>query len=103
MAQTARQEPTDREFDERLTRLERQVAAIATTVTRANEAAVSETQAFRKAFAEHRDEARKALSATHELIVRLNAELQAEVRGDRLLANQRHSEIMAQFEKLNTD
>jgi hypothetical protein len=100
MARIARREPSNQELDERLTRLEHHVAEIATTVTQANKAAVNEIHAFRTAVVEHRDEARKAFSSTHELIIRLHAELQAEVRNDRLLANQRHAEIMAQFEKL---
>jgi hypothetical protein len=37
MARPARRDPTNRELDERVTRLEHQVAEIATTVTRTNE------------------------------------------------------------------
>jgi hypothetical protein len=142
MARPARPEPTNRELDERVTRLEHQVAEIATTVTRTNEVAVREIAEFKRAFVEHREEVRRALAetATRELVIREVSGLRAELRGElqglrtelhgelqslrtelggkardlqvgldelrvvgdgrQVLADQRHAEIMGQFEKL---
>ena len=153
MARPARREPTNRELDERVTRLEHQVAEIATTVTQTNEVAVREIAEFKRAFVEHREEVRRALAetATRELLIREVSGLRAEVRGElqslrtefggelqnlrtelgdelqslraelggktrgllvgldelrvvgdgrQMLADQRHTEIMGQFEKL---
>jgi hypothetical protein len=127
MARPARREPTNRELDERVTRLEHQVAEIATTVTRTNDVAVREIAEFKRALIEHREEVRRALAetATRELVIRevsglrgelqgLRSELGGKVRdlqvgvdelrvvGDerQVLADRRHAEIMGQFEKL---
>jgi chromosome segregation ATPase len=131
MARPARREPTNRELDERVTKLEHQVAEIATTLTRTNEVAVREIAEFRRAFVEHREEVRRALAetATRELVIREVSGLRAELRGElqnlrtelggktrdlqagldelrvvgdgrQALADQRHAEIMGQFEKL---
>ena len=128
MARPARREPTNRELDERVTRLEHQVAEIATTVTRTNEVAVREIAEFKRAFVEHREEVRRALAetATRELVIREVSGLRTELRGElqslrtelgrdlqvglnelrivgdgrQVLADQRHTEIMGQFEKL---
>jgi predicted glycosyltransferase len=131
MARPARREPTNRELDERVTKLEHQVAEIATTVTRTNEVAVREIAEFKRAFVEHREEVRRALAetATRDLVIREVSGLRAELRGElqnlrtelddktrhlragldelrvvgdgrQVLADQRHAEIMGQFEKL---
>jgi hypothetical protein len=127
MARPARREPTNRQLDERVTRLEHQVAEIATTVTRTNDVAVREIAEFKRALIEHREEVRRALAetATRELVIRevsglrgelqgLRSELGGKVRdlqvgvdelrvvGDerQVLADRRHAEIMGQFEKL---
>jgi uncharacterized coiled-coil protein SlyX len=120
MARPARREPTNRELDERVTRLEQQVAEIATTVTRTNEVAVREIAEFKRAIVEHREEVRRTLAetATRELVIREVSGLRAELRGElqslragldqlrivgdarQVLADQRHAEIMGQFEKL---
>ena len=142
MARPARREPTNRELDERVTRLEHQVAEIATTVTQTNEVAVREIAKFKRAFVEHREEVRRALAetATRELLIREVSGLRAELRGElqslrtglggelqsvrselggktrdlqagldelrvvgdrrQMLADQRHAEIMGQFERL---
>jgi hypothetical protein len=131
MARPARREPTNRELDERVTRLEHQVAEIATTVTRTNEVAVREIAEFKRAFVEHREEVRRGLAetATRELVIREVSGLRPELRGElqslrtelggkardlqvgldelrivgegrQVLADQRHAEIMGQFEKL---
>lgn len=82
-----------RELDERLTTVERELAQVVGTVTRINEAAVQEFQTFRDAFIEHRSEVRQAFAvvesrfdqvdkrfdATRELMVRLHAEVMAEL------------------------
>ena len=127
-ARPARREPTNRELDERVTRLEHQVAEIATTMTRTNEAAVREIAEFKRTFVEHREEVRRALAetATRELVIREVSGLRTELRGElqslrtelgrdlqvglnelrivgdgrQVLADQRHTEIMGQFEKL---
>jgi hypothetical protein len=122
MARAARREPTVRELDERLTRLEHQVADIATTVADTNRVAVQEVQAFHSAFIEHGEETRKAFAETHAIIHRLGgaveagfkttfnqiAELRTELKAD--IADVRTElrgdiaglriEIIAQFEKL---
>jgi chromosome segregation ATPase len=120
MARPARREPTNRELDERVTRLEQQVAEIATTVTQTNEVAVREIAEFKRAFVEHREEVRRTLAetATRELVIREVSGLRAELRGElqslrteldqlrivgdgrQVLADQRHAELMGQFEKL---
>jgi chromosome segregation ATPase len=84
MARPARREPTNRELDERVTRLEHQVAEIATTVTQTNEVAVREIAEFKRAFVEHREEVRRALAetATRELLIREVSGLRAELRGE---------------------
>ena len=84
MARPARREPTNRELDERVTRLEHQVAEIATSVTRTNEVAVREIAEFKRAFVEHREEVRRALAetATRELVIREVSGLRAELRGE---------------------
>jgi hypothetical protein len=125
-----------------VTRLEHQVAEIATTMTQTDEVAVREITAFKRAFVEHREEVRRALAetATRELVIREVSGLRAELRGElqslrtelrgglqslqtefggkardlqvgldelravghgrQVLADQRHAEIMGQFEKL---
>jgi hypothetical protein len=114
-----------------VTRLEHQVAEIATTMTQTDEVAVREITAFKRAFVEHREEVRRALAetATRELVIREVSGLRAELRGElqslrtelggktrdlqvgldelrvvgdgrQVLADQRHVEIMGQFEKL---
>jgi chromosome segregation ATPase len=120
MARPARREPTNRELDERVSRLEQQVAEIAATVTQTNEVAAREIAEFKRAFVEHREEVRRTLAetATRELVIREVSGLRAELRGElqslrteldqlrivgdgrQVLADQRHAEIMGQFEKL---
>jgi len=106
----------------------RQVVEIATTVTRTNEVAVREIAEFKQAFVEHREEVRRALAETamRELVIREVCGLRVELRGElqslrtelgrdlqvglnelrivgdgrQVLADQRHTEIMGQFEKL---
>jgi predicted nucleic acid-binding Zn-ribbon protein len=87
----ARRDPSIQELEQRVTRLEQQVGEIATTVTSSNEAAVRETRSFRDAFIEQRIEVRQAFEAVAQRFDRLER-----------LADQRHAEIMAQFEKLAT-
>jgi hypothetical protein len=91
MARAAHRDPTPRELDERLTRVERQVAEIATTITNAQEASVREAQQSRDAFIEHRAEVRKGfaegavraealrndVAETHVIIHRLAATIEA--------------------------
>jgi hypothetical protein len=91
MVRAARRDPTPRELDERLTRVERQVAELATAMTGANEAAVREFKSFRDAFIEHRAEVRKAFAETAT---------KADLAGLRAEVRQNHAEVMAQFEKL---
>jgi uncharacterized coiled-coil protein SlyX len=83
MARPARREPTNRELDERVTRLEHQVAEIATTVTRTNDVAVREIAEFKRALIEHREEVRRALAetATRELVIREVSGLRGELQG----------------------
>ena len=105
MARAARRDPTPRELDERLTKLERRIAEIAPTTT------ASQSD-------ELRAEMRKGFADAHELIDRKIREAQSsndvmfkmlfrQREDDRVLADQRqaaadqrHAEIMAQFEKL---
>ena len=64
MARSARRVPTVQELDERLTNVERELAQVVSTVTRVNQAAISEAKWFRDTFMEHRDEVRKGFAET---------------------------------------
>jgi hypothetical protein len=108
MARATRRTSTLKELDERLTRLERQVAEITKTVTERNRSTTLEIGEFRRAFIEAREEARRAFAetASRELVMRLHTEIlgeigtfHAELLGE---IGRAHAEVMAQLSRFTS-
>jgi hypothetical protein len=95
MARAPRRTPSVQELSERVLRLEKQMAELVKMLPDSDTSAVHEMTELRHALLDGRDELRRAFadSATRELVIRLHNELQGEIRA-------KHSEVMAQFEKL---
>jgi uncharacterized protein involved in exopolysaccharide biosynthesis len=95
MVRAPQRTPTVQELAERVSRLEKQMAEMVKTLAHSDTSTVHEMTELRHALLGGRDELRRAFAdtASRELVIRLNNELQDEIRA-------KHTEVMAQFEKL---